>query len=111
MLDDPTCWSRLGPKVRGSGSSSSSTRAAASTSTLVLYPEEDGAKFDMEYYLRKHLPLAMAQWGPYGLQSYEVTKFEALPGQKLPYSAVCVMKWDNAEGAGKAMQGPGAKIV
>ena len=39
------------------------------TTMYVTYPGEAGTRFDRDYYLRQHLPLVMASWGPLGLQS------------------------------------------
>lgn len=37
------------------------------TTLLVIYPARDGATFDRDYYVGKHLPLAHEIWGPLGL--------------------------------------------
>ena len=53
-------------------------------STLtVLYPREtpssSPAKFDMDYYLAKHLPICEEAWAGHGLQSWEVGQFAEGP--------------------------------
>lgn len=35
----------------------------------VTYPGDAGTRFDRDYYVRHHLPLVMACWGPHGLES------------------------------------------
>ena len=35
----------------------------------VTYPGDAGTRFDRDYYVRQHLPLVMACWGPLGLES------------------------------------------
>ncbi len=39
------------------------------TTIYVTYPGDAGTRFDRDYYVRKHLPLVMASWGPLGLES------------------------------------------
>ncbi len=39
------------------------------TTMYVTYPGGAGTRFDRDYYLRRHLPLVMACWGPLGLRS------------------------------------------
>ncbi|KAF2488334.1 NAD(P)-binding protein [Lophium mytilinum] len=88
-----------------------SATAATPFSTTVLYPAKEGAKFDMDYLISTHMPLAMTHWAQYGLKGYEVTQYAPIPGQKLLYSAQLIMKWDRFESVGIAMQAPGAKIM
>jgi hypothetical protein len=35
--------------------------------SIVLYANEDNIKFDMNYYLKKHMPMVLEIWGPFGL--------------------------------------------
>ena len=35
----------------------------------VTYPGDAGTRFDRDYYVRYHVPLVMACWGPLGLES------------------------------------------
>ncbi len=39
------------------------------TTMYVTYPGDAGTRFDRDYYVRHHLPLVMACWGPLGLES------------------------------------------
>ena len=81
------------------------------TSTTILYPAEEGARFDMDYFLGRHMPLVMKHWQQYGLEGYEVTQFHAISGQKPQYSVQCILKWDKPESMEKATQGLEAKDV
>ncbi|KAF2815864.1 NAD(P)-binding protein [Mytilinidion resinicola] len=80
-------------------------------STTVLYPAKEGAKFDMDYLLSSHMPLAMKHWAQYGLKGYEITQYEPIGEQKPLYSAQVVMKWDRPESVEMAMRAPEAQIV
>ena len=48
---------------------------------VVLYPNPEGATFDMDYYLATHMPLVSESWSQYGLKGWEVVQFG--PGGKL----------------------------
>jgi uncharacterized protein (TIGR02118 family) len=39
------------------------------TILYVTYPGDASTRFDRDYYVREHLPLVMASWGPHGLES------------------------------------------
>ena len=55
----------------------------------VLYPNKKG-KFDLDYYLNRHIPLVHRLLDPYGLIRTEVDKGlgSAEPGAPAPYVAV-----------------------
>ncbi|MGA8180324.1 MAG: EthD family reductase [Desulfobacterales bacterium] len=40
----------------------------------ILYPQKEGARFDHDYYARKHIPFVRATLGPFGLVRAEVDK-------------------------------------
>ncbi|KAF2636242.1 hypothetical protein P280DRAFT_510746 [Massarina eburnea CBS 473.64] len=73
----------------------------------VFYPAQEGAKFDIDYYLATHMALVWKTWKPYGLINYKVTKF----GPGSTYAWGCTMEWENIEGFQKAGEAPGAKEV
>ena len=39
------------------------------TILYVTYPGDASTRFDRDYYVREHLPLVRASWGPHGLES------------------------------------------
>ena len=78
----------------------------ASNSELVvtfLYPRKNLTKFDMDYYLKHHIPATEAGWGPLGMtnciacSTEEDTEFVI----KVITSWKNVASWDAAKG-GKA---------
>lgn len=82
------------------------------TKVTVLYPNPDGANFNMDYYLSTHMPLVSKSWQQYGLKGWEVIQFEPGPdGAKPQYSVQATLIWDGPEDLGKAMGAEETKEV
>jgi uncharacterized protein (TIGR02118 family) len=80
-------------------------------SCTVLYPAEDGATFNMDYYLSSHMPLVGKKFGAHGLQSWSVTQFQPGPdGPKPIYSVQATLIFENAEQVGKAIEAEGSIV-
>lgn len=64
----------------------------------VLYPNQDGAKFDMNYYLGKHIPMVKKLLGP-ALKGVVVEQGVSggAPGTKAEYSVLCHLRFDSVE--------------
>jgi len=77
----------------------------------VLYPNREGAKFDMNYYLGKHIPMVKKLLGP-ALKGVVVEQGigGGAPGSKATYSVVCHLRFDSAE-AFQAAFAPHAETV
>ncbi len=64
-----------------------------------LYPNESGKKFDLDYYVNKHLPLLHQRLDPLGLVRAEIDKgvsgLEA--GEPAPYIAVAYLYFNSVE--------------
>ena len=77
----------------------------------VLYPNEEDKKFDLDYYLRKHMPLSINKFGDalkgvsvdYGMNG-------GLPGTKAPYVAMAHFIFDSVDAFTEAFQ-PHAEIL
>ena len=70
----------------------------------VLYPNDEGATFDMDYYLKTHMPLVKKHWASFGLQGYTVTQAQPGPdGAKPQYSVLATLIWEKGENVAKAM--------
>jgi len=69
----------------------------------VLYPNSEGVKFDMDYYLSKHMALLAKRVGP-ALKSYVVDKGVSggAPGSKPTYFVMLHMKFESADAFAKA---------
>ncbi|KAF4451529.1 hypothetical protein FALBO_16315 [Fusarium albosuccineum] len=72
---------------------------------LVLYPS--GQSFDHGYYLKTHMPLVSANWGPLGLQDWEILTFPA----DAPYQVQATLRWKSVDDFNRASSGEAADKV
>ena len=78
--------------------------AAEPTMSLnVVYPNQDGAKFDMKYYRETHIPLAMKV-----MKADKVTLTEGLPNGAVPPPIVMICRFEfaSADAMKAAMANP-----
>lgn len=68
--------------------------SSTESTVTVLYPAN--AKFDMDYYLKKHMPLVSDRWGSFGLKAWYITDLRSVPDQQ--YSVQATLVWDAPEG-------------
>jgi uncharacterized protein (TIGR02118 family) len=64
----------------------------------VLYPHQEGSRFDTEYYLRKHTPMVAKLLGDKckGIAvEFGVSGFP--PGATAPYTTICQLKFESLE--------------
>ncbi|GJC89625.1 hypothetical protein ColLi_12463 [Colletotrichum liriopes] len=73
----------------------------------VVFPNEPDAKYDIEYYIKTHMPLIEKLWGKYGSGSWTVTKFQGgLDGSAPLYAFGSVVTWDSLDQIKAAFGGP-----
>jgi uncharacterized protein (TIGR02118 family) len=79
----------------------------------VLYPHRDGARFDHEYYARKHMVMVGERFKPFGLRRYEVDRGIAggAPGAPAPFVAACHLYFDAAGDFQKAIAAHGKDVM
>jgi uncharacterized protein (TIGR02118 family) len=65
----------------------------------VFYPHKEGSKFDMGYYLERHIPMVRQKLGP-ALKGVAVDEglSGGAPGAPLTYIAICHLLFDSVEG-------------
>ena len=77
----------------------------------VLYPNEAGARFDMNYYLKSHIPMVQKKLGS-ALKSVVVEQGlgGGAPGTQAAYSTMCHLRFDSVE-AFQGAFGPHAAAI
>ena len=79
----------------------------------VLYPNEEGKKFDFDYNLNKHLPMVQGLLGPMGLQKVEAEKgvSSADPNQPAPFVAITNLFFETTDQVHAAFSTHGREIM
>lgn len=77
----------------------------------VMYPHKEGSKFDLDYYLTKHLDLVKAKWGSLIKDAY-VTKGlgGGAPGEPPTYQIMAHISFESMDALNKAIAGHGDEI-
>ena len=79
----------------------------------VLYPNEEGKKFDFDYYLNKHLPMVQGLLESMGMQKGEAEKgvSSADPNQPAPFVVVGHLLFETTEQVHAALTTHGREIM
>jgi uncharacterized protein (TIGR02118 family) len=77
----------------------------------VLYPNQAGARFDMNYYLTSHIPMVQKKLGS-ALKGVVVEQGlgGGAPGTQAAYSTICHLRFDSVEAFQSAF-GPHAAAI
>lgn len=80
---------------------------------MILYPNKEGATFDMDYYLNSHMPLVERNWQPLGMITWKVIEFGGIAksGEKAPHSIACLTSWKDEASCNQVMGGKTAAEV
>ncbi|EPS32480.1 hypothetical protein POX_d05360 [Penicillium oxalicum] len=79
---------------------------------IVAYPNEPDTEFNTDYYLSTHMPLVAKTWGPHGLKSWNVVRYENdLTGATSKYLIVATLIWESEEALKKAREVEGAPAI
>lgn len=72
---------------------------------LLLYPEFDGLKFDMDYYVNKHMPMSAAYWKQFGFRSWRMFPLSHnLRTGERPFSYVTIMTFEKQDNLVASLQ-------
>ena len=79
----------------------------------VLYPNEEGKKFDMEYYTGSHIPMVTERCGTFGLVRTEVEKgiSDADPNAPPRYIAIGSLYFETLDGVHQSFMTHGKEIM
>ena len=79
----------------------------------VLYPNEEGKKFDMDYYTGKHMPLTHSRLDSMGLLRTEVERgiSSADPSAPAPFVAIGVLYFNTVEEVHEVFKTHGREVV
>ncbi len=78
----------------------------------VLYPNIEGATFDLDYYMTKHMPLVAERFASHGFKGWRVARFIGTPqGGKPMYSVVATLEFDHAEQFKAALAAEGSVVL
>ncbi len=79
----------------------------------VLYANEEGKKFDMDYYSGKHMPLVQSRLDSMGLLRIEVERgvSSADPNAPAPFVAIGVLYFNTVEEVHEAFKTHGREIM
>jgi uncharacterized protein (TIGR02118 family) len=76
----------------------------------IMYPNTEGAKFDADYYVNKHIPLAESKLD--GVRDVQVDIGVPGPGgAAAPYVGIVHFTFESVEAFGAAFGGPGMAEV
>jgi len=89
------------------------TQEAIMIKVSVLYPNEEGKKFDFDYYLNTHLPMVQGLLEPMGLVKGEVEKgvSGADPSKPAPFVLVAHLFFETTEEVHAAFTTNGGQIM
>lgn len=64
----------------------------------VAYPRTEDARFDFDYYSRKHMPLVKAQLGAAGMTAFTASRgIAGLPDEAPPFFVVATLTFPDEE--------------
>lgn len=79
---------------------------------IVMYPNEEGIKFDESYYMKTHMPLVESVWKKHGLNSWHITKFpRAFDDSRSQYLIMATLEWESQEALQEALDDPDSAKV
>jgi uncharacterized protein (TIGR02118 family) len=78
-------------------------------SVMVLYPNKPGSRFDMDYYVDRHLKLVRERLAPMGMRSMTYIAEAALDPSAGPqtYRLVADLRFDDMEATRRALEAHG----
>ena len=78
----------------------------------ILYPNKPGSRFDVDYYLTVHMPMAVKLLGPaLKAASAEIGVGGVEPGETAPYSVIAGFTCESVEAFNQALMPIAAQLL
>ena len=79
----------------------------------VSYPNQSGARFDLDYYMKKHMPMVQERLQKFGMSGYSVSKGLAgfAPGSPAEFMITAQLNLDTMEHLQAGMAAESATIM
>jgi uncharacterized protein (TIGR02118 family) len=64
----------------------------------ILYPNKPGGRFDVDYYINKHMPMSIARFGD-ELKGVNISigQNAGMPGSQPPFVAICQLLFESQQ--------------
>ena len=83
-----------------------------SATITVVYPTASDATFDIDYYMKTHMPLVADNWKSFGLTGWKVVRYiGTATGDPPPYTVQAELYFSSVEDFQKAATSPSAETV
>ncbi|KIY04081.1 uncharacterized protein Z520_00773 [Fonsecaea multimorphosa CBS 102226] len=79
--------------------------------STVLYPNDEGATFDVDYYINTHMPIVQKAWGKHGLIDVQLIHYDASFDASKRYNFGAVLTWESKDSIKTAVASPESKEV
>ena len=85
----------------------------AAIQVTVLYPNVADATFDLDYYMKSHMPMVAEQFKPYNFKGYSVLKLVGTPApdQPSPFNIQATLNFSKVEDFQNALKATGEKVM
>lgn len=77
----------------------------------VIYQLGSGQKFDLDYYMKSHVPLVGSLLGPLGLKRTQFLHGTGAPSGPPATELIALLEFDSVDAFGAAMEKHGAAIL
>jgi uncharacterized protein (TIGR02118 family) len=80
-------------------------------SVIALYPAGEGIWFNMDHYLKTHMPLVEKHWGPAGLLGWELVQVDDKGDDAVQYQIITYLAWKDQKSFEEASKLEATKMI
>jgi uncharacterized protein (TIGR02118 family) len=77
----------------------------------VIYQLQTGQNFDLDYYMKTHIPMVQKLFGPIGLNGVQVLHGVGSPNGPAPAKVIALLDFESADAFKKAIDTHGATVL